>query len=488
MSEPFRDRTDGAIARRQDLLIKRRDEFVTMPHAIRRVIVARAARKAAALAMIFSGVAMITVSISRTLASQLAGAMPGINPAPISTMVGAMWIVALVAYAVSRGRSEHRFAVEMMSYVNPGKDLDHDIERLSHEHPDEVARRMAHRLEVASAALPVVAAAFVLPATLVYLAHGIAAKGWPSTAAYEHNLGQVGYALVVSAIAGLVAGLVMTRKSMRTVAATITLLAAAGTLYSFFERELLVTWGLTLVASITLPIALVNRSLAKERIAIEATDPAAGSELWTLRGFIDSCKGVFASVRRHVTPSMVVGAGALGLLLVCAGDPVTSTGGRKAAAAGMPGLRKGGPISITSVKPGVSSATVDPTGDGRLRVQVTIVDGQLVELSDLSGMTHIPTNWRARVTVRLETTDLPSQLAVTPFPNDESVTALHLGKDATEHRFSTETCDVVQPLGLKIVPDADWPKGTYHATLLVEPTLELSTCNGEQIQRGLKAL
>jgi hypothetical protein len=228
----------------------------------------------------------------------------------------------------------------------------------------------------------------------------------------------------------------------------------------------------------------VRQSLAREgAVAIEATDPAAGSELWTLRGFIDACKATFTSIRRYVTPSMLVGAGALGLLLVCAGEPVTRNSSRKASAAGISGLRKGGPISVTKTKPGVSFATVDPTGDGRLRVKVTIVDGQLVELSDLSGMTHIPTNWRARVTVRLETTDLPAQLAVTPFPNDESVTALHLGNDATEHRFSTETCDVVQPLGLKIVPDADWPKGTYQATLLVEPTLELSTCNGEQLQR-----
>ena len=88
MSEIFRDRTEGAIARRQDLLRKRRDEFVTMPHVIRRVVVARAARKAAATAMIVSSIAMLLVAMSPTLAGYIARGLPGINPAVVSTFVG----------------------------------------------------------------------------------------------------------------------------------------------------------------------------------------------------------------------------------------------------------------------------------------------------------------------------------------------------------------------------------------------------------------
>jgi hypothetical protein len=140
------------------------------------------------------------------------------------------------------------------------------------------------------------------------------------------------------------------------------------------------------------------------------------------------------------------------------------------------------------MKPGASSFTVDPTGDGRLRVNLTIIDGQAVDVPELSGMAQIPTNWRARVTVRLDTTDLPAQLAITPFPGDEGNVPLHFGRDSTEHRFSTENCETEQPIGLRVVPEADWPKGRYFVTLLVEPTLELSTCNGQQIPRQLKPL
>ena len=59
MSEFYRDRTDGALARRQDLLRKRRDELVLLPHAVRRVVVARAARAAASAAAIACGVFMV---------------------------------------------------------------------------------------------------------------------------------------------------------------------------------------------------------------------------------------------------------------------------------------------------------------------------------------------------------------------------------------------------------------------------------------------
>ena len=50
---------ERSSTRREDLLRKRRDEFVMMPHAIRRVVVARAARKAASLAMIVAGIGMV---------------------------------------------------------------------------------------------------------------------------------------------------------------------------------------------------------------------------------------------------------------------------------------------------------------------------------------------------------------------------------------------------------------------------------------------
>jgi len=121
-----------------------------MPHTIRRVVVARAARAAASLAAIACGTAMLAVALSPSLARFVASGLPGINPAVVSTGVAAAWVLGLVAFAISRARAEHRFAVAMSTYVLPGEDLDQDIERLSHERPDRVARTMAHRHEVRS--------------------------------------------------------------------------------------------------------------------------------------------------------------------------------------------------------------------------------------------------------------------------------------------------------------------------------------------------
>jgi hypothetical protein len=483
MSEPFRDRTEGAIARRQDLLRKRRDEFVMMPHAIRRVVVARAARKAASLAILVSGAAMLVVAMSPSLTSTIARGLPGINPAVISTFLGGAWILGLVAFATSRGRSEHRFAVEMSRHVLPSHDLDQDIERLSHQHPDEVARRMAHRLEVGSAALPVAAAALILPATLVYFAHALYAKGWPSTAAYEANLALVASKLVIAAAAGATAALFMTRRGSRsprmTMPAFLTSAATGGiAAFALVDRDLQITWICMVLSVISGSIALINWRLAKERAALELDDPAAGSELITLRGLLDACKNAFVSAKARVSPSMVVGASAFGLLAIFAGSPVTAGTTNASTTASRP-VRGSVLQPVRKAFSGSSSYIVMPTGDGRLRVSATFVDGKPIDLlGGLSGLEVLPPNWKARVVVRLETHDLPGRVGVTPFPDDANIAILHLDSTTTEHRFTTEVCDNrVQPVGLSLIPELTWPEGTYHATFLVEPTLELSLCN-----------
>jgi hypothetical protein len=119
-----------------------------------------------------------------------------------------------------------------------------------------------------------------------------------------------------------------------------------------------------------------------------------------------------------------------------------------------------------------------PTGDGRIRITATFIGGKPIDVVEgLSGMTTLPPNWTAHVTVRIETDGMPGKVAVNPFPDDPSVASLHMGGDVTEQRFTTSVCDDrEQPLGLSLVPDADWVRGTYTATFLVEPTLELSTC------------
>jgi hypothetical protein len=487
MSEIFRDRTEGALARRQDLLRKRRDEFVTMPHTIRRVIVSRAARTAASTAAIFCGLAMLSVALVPKLAQFVAGGLPGINPAVVSTGVAAAWVLGLIAFAISRGRAEHRFAVAMSTYVLPGDDLDHDIERLSHERPDRVAREMAHRLEVGSAALPVAAAAFVVPATLMYIAKAIAVKGWPSTAEYEQLLARSGTPLLYAALAGVIAAIVMTRSWARrdgvVPASIVAILTGSIAAVTLTQRELTLTWIFATASVLSASVAFVNARLSRERKALEIEDPAAGSEIFTLRGMWMSLRSAVGRARRYVTPRTVAALTAFGVLLVCAGGSMTLAPAKNAGAVKVDMMRQQvGDRTPVLVAPGKSSLVKwTATGDGRIRYDVRFVDNKPLKFTELYGMLRVPQGWKARIVV--STPDgLPGGLAVSPFPSLDTVVPLHLGNGATEHRFAAAACDGDVELGLDLVPDGTWPEGTVDVAILVEPQLELAPCPKIEIQ------
>src|SRR5438093_79547 len=64
VNEIFRDPTEGALARRRELVRERRDDLAVMPHAIRRVVVARRARSAASLAIL--GTAVVALAAPAT--------------------------------------------------------------------------------------------------------------------------------------------------------------------------------------------------------------------------------------------------------------------------------------------------------------------------------------------------------------------------------------------------------------------------------------
>ena len=73
---------------------------------------------------------------------------------------------------------------------------------------------------------------------------------------------------------------------------------------------------------------------------------------------------------------------------------------------------------------------------------------------------------------------IPGDLAVSPFPGNSNVLPLHLGVASSEHRFTYSACDGDSDLGLVLTPEgANWPPGVYEVSLLVEPTLELATCD-----------
>jgi hypothetical protein len=397
VSNIFRDPTEGATARRADLLRRRRDELVMMPHAIRRVFVARRARVAASLAISLLGAAMIVIAMKPAWAGWLAQGLPGINPAVLCTLVVAMWIVGVLAYLGARALDEHRFAVAMSRLVMPSADLAEDIERLTHENPDQAARDMAHRLEARSAALPVLAAGVLLPVTALYIGAAIRAGGWPPIAGFEGAVAVHATKLALCAGASTVIAIMMTKRAARlpVVAPAAAALALAGA-----GAAVLTTLWLVPVALVVAMVALVVRRLRIERDLLQAEDPAAGSEVFTIRGFIKQLRATVAPVVarvRSVKPIWVLVTG----MLIIAGVTATKlleqreTHPRLSDAA----ISKPAAPPPTTLGPTGSTSTVTITTEGVLAIQLDLADEQPLDIPALAGLKNIPTGWRADVRV-----------------------------------------------------------------------------------------
>ena len=306
MTDIYRDPTDGATARRVELLRRRRDELVTMPHAIRRVVVARGARMAAAWAMALIGAVLVGSAASPRVAKLVGHLLPPDDPAVIATGLLAVWLGGALVYAIARAVCEHRFTIAMTKCVLPGDDLHQDLERLSHEQPDDVARRMAHRLELRSAALPVLAAALVAPATFVYVALAVRTHGWPANRVIEHTLGDHAGFLFAGALAGLVAALGVMSSRLRSPRAIVPagVVAITALVFVIALHRIPTAWYALPVVAIAGMIALVAHKLRIERAWIETDDPAAGAEVFDLiaarfaqlRGFAVAHRGPIAFV------------------------------------------------------------------------------------------------------------------------------------------------------------------------------------------------
>lgn len=462
MSTIFRDPTDGATARRADLLRRRRDELVMMPHAIRRVYVARRARTAASIAVAALGTALLAVAMNPAWAQFLATGMPGINPAVLCTFVVAMWIVGAFTYLAARALDEHRFAVAMSRMVMPGVDLHADLERLAHEHPDQAAREMAHRLEVRSAALPVLAAGMLLPVTVLYIGAAIRAGGWPAIADFEAMVALHAKQLALCAGIGALTAVAMTKRAARVPFAA---QVAAAIAFAGAGIAVATTLWLVPIALIVATVALVGRRLRIERELLEAEDPAVGGELFTLRGFIRQLRASLAPVVarvRGVKPVWVLVGGLLaiagytGLRLVEV-ERVSKVQTYTAAAAPEP-------VQVADLGPTGSRATTQPMGDGRILVELDLVDGEPLDIPALAGLSNVPMGWSARVTIQ-QVEGL--SLEVSAFL-DDATQRVSIGDDVTMTR---STCGMGPlPLGLRV-------RGAPgHYVLYIEPVLTPTSC------------
>jgi len=468
VSDIFRDPTEGATARRADLLRRRRDELVTMPHAIRRVYVARRARTAASATIALLGIALLAIATQPSWASFLARGMPGINPAVLCTLVIAMWLAGGFAYLAARALDEHRFAVAMSRLVMPSANVHDDLERLAHEHPDQAARDMAHRLEVRSAVLPVLAAGVLLPATAMYIGAAIDAGGWPAIATFEWMVAHHADKLVACGAIGAVLALAMTTRALRlpSVAPAAGALALSSAGLAAATSAWLVPFALIVGA-----VALVGRRLRIERDQLDTDDPAAGSEVFTLRGAVRQLRAIVAPIvarARQVRPIWVLVAGLLVIAGVTATKLVEVRGAPArvevpaAAAEATPVLA---PTAVpTTVGPTGSRMSVSPLSGGMIAIEIDLVDEQPFEIPAIAGLRIVPAMWLARLQVELRE---GASLEIAALGEHDTQT-LSIGAPLTLGR---EACGIdIVPLSLRV------QGAPGHYSLFLAPTLTPTDC------------
>ena len=479
MSEIYRDRSEGTAAKRQELLRRRREELVTMPHAVRRVVVARTARIAASMVATLGGVALIAAAYAPNLAGRMSSVMPGIQPAPLSTLLSGAWLIGLVAWAISRARVEHRFAVAMSKYVLPSNDLDHDVERLDHEHPDDIARTMGHELEVRSAAWPVLAAGVVLPATALWFARMLRTHGWPVMSEFEASLTLHAKTLAMIGFAGAIAAMAMTRKGLRQpfvamIALPYGLLASGLTVVGFMKSAPF-AWVLCGMGVVTVSIGLVVRTLRDERALLEVEDPATGSELFTIRGMIRQMRESIVAAKQAMSfvkrKYWLIGGSLTALALIATGGSMLVKARHqaetaKAVLATMPQVATNQliPLAPPSASDTPTAYRVERSGN-RFRVEATL-DSKGEITVPMVGFATVPESWSASLDIQLASQS-PIGLV-----NDGAVKSL-TSASPTAH-LVINACEGNRPLAIHLKQDHSPGE---KVVLYVSPKLEVADCN-----------
>jgi hypothetical protein len=454
MPDIYRDPSDGAAARREHLLRHRRDELATLPHAIRRVVVARSARIGASLVVAVLGAGLVGLASWPDATRYLATHLPN-HPAVLTAMLCAIWLGGVFAWWVARARCEHRFAVAMSRYVLPGANVDHDVERLDHEHVDEQARAMAQRLEIRSAALPVLASALVVPATAVYLGEVAAAGGVPVLSAVETGLADAAVPLALLGFAGAVAALLVNRPALRGRTSAILGLGmvpclAIGAFDAAASGVMGVAWALIGAIAIAAPVGMVSWRLVRERVALDATDPTAGSEVITLRAVLRRVAAALRATARRLraTTRRTRVASTCGLVGVAAlvGMMQTRHRATPAAAVTPPPLQQ----AAVRIPHDPDLYTLDRQSDGSVVVSVTPKNENVV-VTPFDDMPVVPRGWRVSLTVTYSN----GAVAVGAFGTDA----------VTPATFAATNCGEDQPLAFTLAQAITQSRFTVRARL-----------------------
>jgi hypothetical protein len=329
---------------------------------------------------------------------------------------------------------------------------------------------MAHRLEVGSAVLPVLGSALLVPATVLFAVRVVLGRTWPAISDFEVELAGHAWLIGGAAIAGTLAAIAMTGRPLRrpAVATIAAAVAVLGVVLALAE----LAWWPAVLAMIAAPIALVTRRLARERDLIEAEDPAAGSELFTLRGLYRGIRAQLARARGLVSraqlrrrPTVIA---ATALFAAGLGSSFVAGHGASPSKHAEPAT----PIVMApNVQPIVQSQ-VRRMLDGGLALDVAFRDSQPVMMD---GLATIPQGWHVAVKVRMIDDVRHGDFRVTAQPTVPNAVTQVLRATDVEQMLTFETCADSASLALRFEPLFRVQPGE-HVGFTVEPTLTLANC------------
>lgn len=300
---PFRDFLPGLKGKRDDLLRRRRDELATMPHALRRIYVARVARIAAAASATVGGAILLGAAVHPGYQEYLSGLLPGREPAVLSTLLLSTLVLSTLAYLLGRCLAEARFTKAMSSCVLPGNDVSTDVERLGHERPDDVASAMIRRFERPGAALVPAGIALAAPCALGWATMAAIKGGYPDERSVELIINRLSGSLVAIGAAGLIAALYLAVSKRRdplartwAIAAGLGIGAAVATAPLLGADLLILALGLVIVAvSIGANLALLRKE--QRIVVLEDLD----ASLWSVGTLWIALRDGVRAGRRQLT-------------------------------------------------------------------------------------------------------------------------------------------------------------------------------------------
>jgi hypothetical protein len=226
----------------------------------------------------------------------------------------------------------------------------------------------------------------------------------------------------------------------------------------------LTTLWLVPIAMLLATVALVVRKLRVERDLLQAEDPAAGSEIFTIRGFIRQLRASLAPVvarARNVRPVWVL---VTGMLVIAGFTSMRFFQHQSAPSTSLVAAPVSTQQAVPDLGPSGSKWSVTPTNEGRLKLEIDLADERPIGIPMVGGLSHVPNGWSASITFD-QVEGLPLQVGAIAA---ESTSLLAIESNAF---VTIESCSMAQlPLGVRV------QGAPGHYVLYIQPVLTPTSC------------